>query len=362
LLLTRPQLGHSAMTIELPVFRLGLGGFSPDQEQLLRDALKNSASAQWLASDDLAGADGWWLNGSRVQLVGEQTIRVGVGGKPERSLDLYIPDVDRPLAFSQPIALRQLRPTCTFNPASAASLNSVLDKFEARLSPLAAQFCLASQLVEQQAALGAGVFDVILNGALVAVVDMRGEVGVLPTTGPADFEQTAWRRRAGGLPIPGHFARTSLSQLMWQYAVRTQRDILPRHYRAGPLYFRRPPRLPQRLLKDSHLLLMRELAQAPATFQALLHRTGLDETALAQDLAALYFVGSVTANPRRAAVDQRPHHASASEHPHGQDSDPPSAAHSVPHSMPSSVPPSVSPVRPRPVASDLTAPAPLRFS
>jgi hypothetical protein len=340
------------MTIELPVFRLGLGGFSPTQEEVFRDAIKNAAGAQWLTTDDLAAADGWWLNGSRVQLVGEQTIRVGVGGRPERLLDLYLPDVDRPVAFSRPVALPQLRKACTFDPASEAGISSVLDKFEAQLSPLAAQFCLASQLVEQQAALGAGVFDVILNGALVAVVDMRGEVGVLPTTGPADFEQTAWRRRAAGMPMPGHFARTSLSQLMWEYAVRTQRDVLPRHYRAGPLYFRRPPRLPQRLLKDSHLLLMRELAHAPASFQALLQRTALDKVVLAQDLAALYFVGSVTANPRRAAIHQRPQYGGPPEHPQ----EPHSGPHSVPYSMPHSVPSVPGNLR----VCDLTAPAQLR--
>jgi hypothetical protein len=352
------------MTIELPVFRLGLGGFSPSQEQVFRDAIKNAAAAQWLASNDLAGADGWWLNGSRVQLAGDQTIRVGVGGLPERSLDLYLPDVDRPVAFSRPVSLPQLRRACTFDSASLASISSVLDKFEARLAPLAAQFCLASQVVEQQAALGGGMYDVILNGELVAVVDMRGEVGVLPTTGPADFEQTAWRRRASGQAIPGHFVRTSLSQLMWQYAVRTQRDVFPRHYRVGPLYFRRPPRLPQRLLKDSHLLLMRELARAPASFQTLQQRTGLDGVALAQDLAALYFVGSITANPRRAAVHQRPHHNSDPDHPQGPHSDLHSVPYSVPHSsLPHSVPHSIPPPVPAGLtASDLTAPAPLRFS
>lgn len=89
---------------------------------------------------------------------------------------------------------------------------------------------------------------------------------------------------------------------MWQYAMRTRRDALPSHYRTSMLFFRRPPRLPQRVLKDSHLLLLRELAQSPGNFEELQQRTGLVEPLLARDLAALYLVGSITSNPKRAAA------------------------------------------------------------
>jgi hypothetical protein len=341
------------MTIELPVFRLGLGGFSPTQQHALRDVVHHTAggATQWVVVAEFASADGWWLNGAQVELLGQEAVRIASGNPGEPPLQLYMPDIDRPVAFSQPISARQFRPQHTFQPASAASMNGVLEKFERWLAPLAAQFCLASQLVEQQAALGAGVFDLSLNGSLVAVVDMRGDVGVLPTLGPADFEQTVWTRRSSASVIPEHFARTSLSQLMWQYAVRTQRDVLPRHYRSGLLYFRRPPRLPQRLLRDSHLLLMRELAVSPGTFQTLQRRTGLDPITLAQDLAALYFVGTITSSPRRAAPQHRPGHTDARELCQGPYSDLPS--------MPDSVPPSL-PGR-QLGASDLTAPAPLRM-
>jgi hypothetical protein len=293
------------MTIELPVFLLGFGGFSPGQQRVLGEVLEAaSGPTQWLASE-MAGADAWWVNGARLRMIGERTIRVSAGNPAGQSFQLYLPDIDRPVAYSRPISCPEFQPALTFDPESQPSMTRVLEKFDAALSALTAQFCLASHIVEHQTALGSGVFDVSVNGSLIAVVDMKGEIGVMPSVGPADLEQSFWRRRAEALPIPHRFVRTSLSHLMWQYAIRTQRDILPRHYRTGLLYFRRPPRLPQRMLKDSHLLLMRELAMEPMSFEGLQQRTGLSEPALSRGLAALYFVGAVTANPKRAGINQK---------------------------------------------------------
>jgi len=316
------------MTIELPVFLLGFGGFSLGQQRLFSDVLQSaSGPTQWVMSE-MAGADAWWVNGARLQMIGGRTVRVGAGSPTERSLQLYLPDIDRPVAFSQPISCPEFQPAFTFDPESNGSMNTVLEKFDASLSALTAQFCLASHIVEHQTALGTGLFDVSVNGSLIAVVDMKGEIGVLPNVGPADLEQSFWRRRADRLPIPQQFVRTSLSHLIWQYAVRTQRDILPRHYRTGLLYFRRPPRLPQRMLKDSHLLLLRELALQPLSFDALMQRTGIGDAALSRALAPLYFVGAVTANPKRASVNHRSarDRAGWAGEPH---SGPPSDPHSV---------------------------------
>jgi hypothetical protein len=339
------------MTIELPVFLLGFGGFSPAQQRAFGDAIQNaSGPTQWLAGE-LAGADAWWINGARLQLVGDRTVRVAAGSPTERSLQLYLPDIDRPVAFSRPVSCPGFEPAVTFDPQSQASMNAVLEKFDASLSALTAQFCLASHIVEHQTALGSGIFDVNLNGSLIGVVDMKGDIGVLPGVGPADLEQSVWKRRPETLPIPQQFVRTSLSHLIWQYAVRTQRDILPRHYRKSLLYFRRPPRLPQRMLKDAHLLAMRELALEPMSFQSLMQRTGMDAPALSRALAALYFVGAVTANPKRAAIHHRP---AARGH---LDSE--GGPHSGPPSSPDTVVPLPAPARRRLRVIDHTAPAAL---
>ena len=88
---------------------------------------------------------------------------------------------------------------------------------------------------------------------------------------------------------------------MWQYALRTSRDVLPKRYRSGLIYFRRLPRLPQQLLKASHLLLLRELASGPVSFENLRQRTGCEATRLAHGIAAHYLVGAITSNQQRAA-------------------------------------------------------------
>ncbi len=87
---------------------------------------------------------------------------------------------------------------------------------------------------------------------------------------------------------------------MWQYATRTARDCLPAHYRTQTLFLRRPPRLPARTLNDASLTLVRELGHAPGTFAELRERTGLADAVLTRHLGALYMVGAVTADPRRA--------------------------------------------------------------
>lgn len=336
------------MTIELPVFRLGLAGFSMSQQEDMGAALQRAApgASHWEAGE-LDSADAWWVNGGRVQWLGDSRLRVGSGTAAGRSLQLHLPDIGRPIAFSQPMACGQVQPAYSFDMSSIDSMHAVLEKFDAWLAPVAAQFFLASHILEHEAALGSGVFELNLNGNLIAVVDMRGDTGVLPGAGPSDFEEAVWRRRTEALEIPEGFARASLAQLMWQYATRTQRDLLPKHYRTGALYFRRTPRLPARLLKDSHLLLMRELVAGPATFDALLRRCALDEVALAHSLAALYFVGTVTSNPKRAA--RPPRRLDEPEPAPGPHSDLPSGLDSVPPTEACA----------RSPAPDLTAPAPL---
>lgn len=342
------------MTLELPVFRLGLAGFSAQQEAGLAAVLSSAAPGAMVWELGLmADCDAWWVNGLRVEWLGNETVGIATGSPGGLSLQLHLPEVDRPVAFSLPLVCGEFQPAYSFDAASRRSMNAVLEKFEAWLSPLSAQFCLASHIVEHETALGSGTFHVHLNSTLLAVVNMPGEIAVLPSASPSDFEEAVWSRPRSGVEIPDDFVRTSLSQLMWQYAVRTQRDVLPRHYRTGMLYYRRPPRLPQRAVLDSQLLLMRELASAPATFETLRERCGLEAGQLARDLAALYFVGSITSNPKRAAINQRPQprRAEEPESSHGHHSSLPSALDSV-------LPPPTR--RKTPTFGDPTAPAALR--
>ena len=118
-----------------------------------------------------------------------------------------------------------------------------------------------------------------------------------------DFEQAQWDRRPlEAHDIPGHFLRSSLTQVRWIYAQRTERDVLPLRYRSRQIYFRQAPAVPARWLRDSQLLLLRELSVEGGNFDALQRRTRLTPAQLTRDLASLYFAGSVTTTPGRAGT------------------------------------------------------------
>jgi hypothetical protein len=314
------------MSIELPLLRLGLAGFSAAQQERLSAAVQDASSGSWQLGN-FAEADAWMVNGERVQILLDSTVRIASGEPGGRSLHLDLQDVDRPIAFSLPLAPRHFEPLYTFDAGSSASVRAVLGKFEGWMRPLVAQFCLAALILEQESVLRPGIHHVSADRGLIAVVNMQGETGVLASANPIDFENAMWERLSASSAIPEHFVRSSLAQLMWQFAVRTSRDILPTRYRTGLLYFRRPPRLPPRVMTDSHLLLMRELACAPGDFESLQQRTGLGDRALARGLAALYFVGAITSNAKRAAPVQQRHatdarHPQQSVLPSGLDSEP----------------------------------------
>ena len=335
------------MTLELPVLTLGLAGFSADQQLAISRMLVLSAGEanSWeIAEVDVA--DAIWVNGARMQIVGTDRIRVSPGVPSARSLQFDLSDIDRPIAFAQPLP-PDFQALCSFDPDLHVSMVQTLRQFETWLAPLIAQFSLASHIAEHQTALSSGRFELKLNSQLLAVVDMHGDAAVRSTARPDDFDAGAMWDRSATSEVPEHFVRASLSELMWQYAIRTQRDLLPRHYRTGLLYFRRAPRVTANLLKDSHLLLMRELMLQPASFADLQQRCGMDDERMARELAALYIVGTITSNAKRAARSV----------PRQQDPD-----SSLPNSHLNldSIVPSELPAHRRPVSTDLTAPAPLR--
>lgn len=341
------------MSFELPLLRLGLAGFSADEQGGIgaRLARIGPSHVAWQRSP-FAEADAWWLHGGRVQPQADGTLRIPAGLPTDRALHLSLPEIDRPVAFSLPLASAQIEASFSFDPKDDRSMAATLQKFTAWLEPVVAQFSLAAAILRHEAALGAGSFEVHADGKPIALVDLQGAIGVRPTAGPAQFADALWKRLPGHIEeLPESFVRTDLSQVMWQYAMRTRRDVLPARYRTHLLFFRRPPRLPQRVLRDSHLLVLRELAAAPGTFDDLQQRTGLAAAQLGRELQALYLVGSITANPKRAAAGAARRRSSGDSSPSLPPSVVPSSFDTAPDAMSRSVRP--------PAASDMTAPAPL---
>jgi hypothetical protein len=293
------------MAIELPVLRLGLAGFSEAQQKAAAEAAKAAAMprATWELGP-FAEADAWWLDGRRTMLMPNKHLRVQPAVPSGRSVQIALADVDRPVGFTLPLVAPDFKPAVSFALEDHHAAVQVLHQFGHWMQVTLAQFCVASSIADNQPTLGAGSWEVLRQGELVAVVDLKLGAAVDPQAGPADFDNVSWCVRGhGSVMIPAGWPRASVSQLMWQYAQRTQRDLLPPHYRTKPLFFRRPPRLAQRQLKDAHLLLMRELVAQPGmTFQALQQATGLGDLPLARCLSALYVVGAITSNPRRASA------------------------------------------------------------
>lgn len=291
------------MTMEVPLLHLGMAGYTEAQQHLAAQAAKAAANerVRW----DLVQfteADAWWLEGRHTLMMPNRHLRVQPAIPSGRSVQIASAEVDRPVAFTLPVTCPDLKPAVTFDLDNQASAVAVLNRFAGWMRGMLAQFALGTSIADNQPTLAAGSWEVLRGGTLLAVVDLRLGTAVDVEATPEDFAEASWCvREHGAVMMPAGFARASVSQLMWQYARRSERDLLPPHYRYKPLYFRRPPRVAQRQMKDAHLLLMRELVSQPGmTFLQLQQATGLGEVQLARCLSALYVVGSITSNPRRA--------------------------------------------------------------
>jgi hypothetical protein len=297
-----PRTTHPLIA-DRPVLRLGLAGFNSAEQAHLNAALAARADRyqmNWQLSS-LGDADAWCVNGAHVLGLPDGTLRITPGLPSGRSIRINPADIDWPVAFSMPLDVPGFKPAYLFQPQSPESVGSVLTQLEGWLRPLMVQFHLASHIIAKDLDLRSAVFHVNVNGKLYAVVSRRVGIGVLPIADPAEMPNAVWSHRPGMADtIPNHFIRTDFSQLMWQYATRTSRECLPHHYHTRPLYLRRAPRLPMRLLNDASLMLVSELSNAPGTIKELAQRTGMDEADLARHLGALYMVGSITADPTRA--------------------------------------------------------------
>lgn len=293
------------MSSEQPLLSLGLAGFTPEQRERLQLLLRQlpPAGAVWHVGP-FAESDAWLVSGEKSRLVAADTLKILAGLPTERALQLDLDAVDRPIAFSLPLFSENFDPKLTFDLSVAASLSGVLQHFEGWLRPLRSQFVLGGQLIARESELLPGIYHVSHKGKLLAVMDFHDwHIGILRTADPVDFELARWDRRPlEAHDIPNHFLRSSLTHLRWIYAQRTERDVLPPRYRSKPVYFRHAPAVPMRWIRDSQLILLRELSQAAGDFDALLQRTGLTKAQLTRDLACLYFAGSITTTPDKAGT------------------------------------------------------------
>ena len=297
--------------VEQPVLGLGLLGFSESAGVRLQ-AWAAQAPAGWpeWRTCDPHLADAWMIAGDAVEVLGRDEVVIRHPHGSDERLTLNRAEVDRPLAFAAPLP-EGFASAEFFDADSEVSVRQRLQRFEAWLRPLRSQFALGAELMGRLGGYrSGGVAHVSLAGKLLAVIDIeRWQAGLLIPARPVDLSMAEWSHGASlSKEIPPSFIRLPLHRVMWSYAVRTQRDVLPAHYRERRLYLRRVPRLPAHWFDELHLTLMRELMARPSNLSQLLERTGWPESELARHLGALYHAGGLTTDPdnaRRAEPETR---------------------------------------------------------
>lgn len=290
--------------------RLGLLGFAePVQTRLGAWAAQTQAGwPQWQV-DDPHRADAWMIQGGAVDVQGRDGLLIHHPPGSGERLALHRVEVDRPLAFATPLP-EGFASAEFFDAQDETSVRQRLQRFEAWLRPLRSQFALGARLVEQLRERRQGVLHVLHEHRLLAVIDLdRWQTGLFIPARPVDLAMADWvQRPALARDIPADFMRLPLQRVLWNYAVRTRRDLLPARYREQTVYLRRVPRLPVRWFDELQRIIMRELMERPARLDELAARTGQPLPDLAHRLASLYYAGAVTTDAdaaRRAAAETR---------------------------------------------------------
>ncbi len=292
-----------------------MSGFAPQQRTLLESSLVRPAGLPRWRVCPFGDADAWWVNGAKVRVLPDGNLKVAAGLPTERALHLNLSEVDRPVAFSVPLEGDDFEPRCTFDPVSEPSIHGVLLQFESWLWQIRAEFVLGAQIVQRGQALRRGIFHVSRSGRLLAVMDFpQGKAAILPRVHPVDLWGAQWDRRPiGAHDLPESFVRTTPARLAWAYVRRTDRDLLPERYRTNTVYYRHVPQVPLRWLRDSQLMLLRELSAEPGTVEALRQRTALEQVEVEHDLTCLYFAGAITTTRSKAAPPRAGRHDSQPE-------------------------------------------------
>ena len=289
--------------MEQPLLRLGMLGFTEPECRRVSQLLTPVGPGwpHWELGE-FEQTDAWIVNGHRVDSLDDNRVRVHTLLQRQPSIILEPNAMTRPVAFTQPMPAG-LQATEVANIQDPVVFRTSLQRFEAWLRPLRAQFALGAELVVREHDLSPGIYQVIdTQGRMLAVLDLiKWRVGILPNARPIDFKDAKWVPRpsmAGDMP-PG-FSQLNVAQLMWTYADRTVSDVLPARYRKNPIFLRRLPNLPADWVRDEHLLILRALSVRAGNLEQLGEETGLPQKQLAHCLASLYFVGTITTNAKAA--------------------------------------------------------------
>jgi hypothetical protein len=289
--------GRSPSSSLQPILRIGMYGFTNGERAALEASLKRTAGLPIWRAGDFGNADAWLINGSKVRVLPDGSLRILAGLPMERALKLSLGDVDRPVAFALPLSLEGFETRCTtFDPSSRHSISEVLRTFDNVLSMVQAQFLLGATILQHGPSLRDSVYHVSYRDKLLAVLNFRtGKAGLSPRVELADLARALWNPRPPGAgDAPADFSSIRIRELAWTYAARSGFKVLPSAYLTRIIYYRQVPQVSLSWIRDSQLLLLRELLCEPATMDSLRQRTSFTYDQLEEDLTSLYYAGAIT--------------------------------------------------------------------
>lgn len=308
--------------MELPLLRLGLLGFDRSHAHLAtaRISAATRPRARWEIVP-FQDADLWLINSPSVSLNDNHGLCIRNADTPDAPLTIYPQQSSRPVAFTQPLP-DKIDALLSVALDDAYDCGQGLNSFSDVLNKLCCHFALGEQVASRQSGLVDNTYHLHFEGRLVAMVDLaRWQVALLPGVRPIELALASWRHRPNeSQHFPQGFDILSLERLMWIYASRTQNPVLPAAYQTSPIYLRRLSVLPQGWLHDDHMSLIGRLNQQPCTMAMLARLTLLPFKRLNACLAALYYSGTITVDPRQILQGDKRVHSSYAEHSQAESS------------------------------------------
>ena len=229
---------HLAPSEDRPTLLLGLIGFSEEEQQAIAAQLLPSGEVRWEIISDLTEADAWLGYGGRTRLVANDQVLVDAAQFGNTPVRLTLPKLDRPIAFSTPLADQNFKPAWTFD-LSPMSLLRMLAKFSRWLHTRVALLHLANLMIQNAPKLhGRRAYHVVgADHRLIAVVNLHDQTGVLPDASLADLERALWLPHAGSASvIPEGFATRNTQDLIWEFSTRTGCNLMPARFPRRPIH------------------------------------------------------------------------------------------------------------------------------
>lgn len=283
----------------VPVMRMGFVGFA-DEKQLRNLLMTRNRNLLWERWPFME-ADALWINGQNAQPMRGNMVRIPSAEPGKQATVMNLKEMDRPTAFTLPFSNGYFTPPLAFDPHKVEQVADVFNQFEAALLDTAVDLTLGAAIAERRHDLASPHYHLTSHNRLIANVSVTGELGFAPDATPHDVAEAEWAARPeAASAIPSHFRRTTIANVMWNYVMRSGGDLLPSRYRSATIHWRRLPNVPQRMVREEHLLVISALSTGPQTIASLMTATGLSDAAVSQALAALYFGGSLTTDPSKA--------------------------------------------------------------